>query len=197
MSLLLRQKMFPHYFQKFHTDGVEYNMYIGQSISRDREFNDVYLHNLRLWQLMLSVEVENLVKKIQPDMPMPLNVRSLVLVQSNPMSIKFSKDEKQFDVEGAYNIRYEIVKKRIDKAYVKGTNERLTEAGKLAIVYSQNKEAYEYLSYLEYLKSIDYIKGEIEWLELEDLQGVTGLKALRVELTFAPERILKDKGEDI
>ncbi len=28
-------------------------------------------------------------------------------------------DEKRFDVDGAYNARYEIVKKRIDKAYVK------------------------------------------------------------------------------
>ncbi len=190
------QQMFPHYFQKFHTDGVEYNMYIGQSIANNREFNEVYLQNLRLWQLMLSVEVENLMHKIQPNMPMPLSVRSLVLVQSNPMSIRFSKDEKQFDVEGAYNIRYEIVKKRIDKAYIKGTNERLTQAGKLAVVYSQNKEAQEYLSYFDYLQSLGYIQGEVEWLELEDLQGVTGLKALRVEIVFAPERILGDAGEE-
>ena len=28
------QKMFPHYFERYKTDGVEYNMYIGQSISK-------------------------------------------------------------------------------------------------------------------------------------------------------------------
>jgi hypothetical protein len=40
-------------------------------------------------------------------------------------------------VDGAYDIRYEIVKKRIDKALIKGTNERATQPGKIVIVYSQ------------------------------------------------------------
>ena len=60
------------------------------------------------------------------------------------LSIRFRQDEKQFDVDGAYNIRYEIVKKRIDKAYIKGTSERLTQPGKIAIVYSRDKEIGEY-----------------------------------------------------
>ena len=54
-------------------------------------------------------------------------------------------DQKQFDVDGAYNVRYEIVKKRIDKSYIKGTTERLTQAGKIAIVYSNDSDATEYL----------------------------------------------------
>ena len=41
------QQMFPHYFERYKTDGVEYNMYIGQSIAGDKEFDPVFLSNLR------------------------------------------------------------------------------------------------------------------------------------------------------
>jgi hypothetical protein len=92
-------------------------------------------------------------------------------------------DEKKFDVDGAYNIRYEIIKKRIDKAHIKGTNERLTVPGKIAIVYSQDKDAKEYKKYIKYLQSKKLL-GKVEKLELEDLQGVLGLKALRVEVIY-------------
>ncbi|NNF20171.1 MAG: GAF domain-containing protein, partial [Flavobacteriaceae bacterium] len=44
------QEMFPHYFERYKTDGVEHNMYIGQSIAETREFEPLYLNNLRLWQ---------------------------------------------------------------------------------------------------------------------------------------------------
>jgi hypothetical protein len=85
-------------------------------------------------------------------------------------------------VDGAYNIRYEIIKKRIDKVRVKDTNERLTQPGKIAIVYTQIKEAAEYLEYIEFLQGHKLLKAGIENLELEELQGVIGLKALRVEV---------------
>ena len=29
------QKMFPHYFEKYKTDGVEYNIYLGASLLKD------------------------------------------------------------------------------------------------------------------------------------------------------------------
>ena len=77
-------------------------------------------------------------------------------------------DEKQFDVDGSYNVRYEILKKRIDKAVVKGTNERLTQAGKIAIVFLQEKDKQEYLDYLQYLVDKKYIDSEIEDLTLEN-----------------------------
>jgi hypothetical protein len=99
------------------------------------------------------------------------------------MSIKFRMDEKQFDVDGAYNIRYEIIKKRIDKAHIKNTDERLTVPGKIAIVYSQDKDALEYIKYINFLQSRNQL-GNIEFLQLEDLQGVSGLKALRVEVIY-------------
>ncbi len=177
------QRMFPHYFERYKTDGVEYNMYIGSSLTDKKPFDNLYLYNLRLWQLQTMFELENIAFKAREEMNHDLRVASLILVHSNPLSIKFRMDEKQFDVDGAYNIRYEIIKKRIDKAHIKNTTERLTVPGKIAIVYSQDSDAKEYLKYIHFLQSKKYL-GKLEKLEIEDLQGVSGLKALRVEVLY-------------
>ena len=87
-------------------------------------------------------------------------------------------------MDGAYDIRYEIVKKRIDKAVIRGTSERVTQPGKIAIVYAQAGEGLEYRGYIEYLQHLCYLTDKVEDLELEELQGVHGLRALRV--TVAP-----------
>ena len=158
-------------------------MYIGSSLSEKKSFDKLYLYNLRLWQLQIMYELENIAFKTRSEMNHDLRVASLILVHSNPMSIKFRMDEKQFDVDGAYNIRYEIIKKRIDKAHIKNTDERLTTPGKIVIVYSQENDAKEYLKYIKFLQSKNYL-GALENLEIEDLQGVTGLKALRVEVIY-------------
>jgi hypothetical protein len=185
------QLMYPHYFERYKTDGVEFNMYIGESITKEDSFDLIYLHNLRLWQLQTMCEMENIAYHEIKYMEQELRVASLILVHSNPMAIKFRMDEKQFDVDGAYNIRYEIIKKRIDKAHIKGTNERLTTPGKLAIVYSQDKDALEYAKYIKFLQSKNQL-GKIEFLQLEDLQGVSGLKALRVEVIYQKDFNLKN-----
>lgn len=177
------QEMYPHYFERYKTDGVEHDMYIGQSLVNDRPYDNLYLQNLRLWQLQMMYEMENVAHSLKKCMPHQLEIASLVLVHSNPLSIRFRMDEKQFDVDGAYNIRYEIIKKRIDKAHIKGTDERLTVPGKISIVYSQDKNAAEYLKYIKFLQSKNCL-GKVEKLELEDLQGVSGLKALRVEVIY-------------
>ena len=177
------QDMFPHYFERYKTDGVEYNMYIGASINKTRVFNEIYLFNLRLWQLQTTCEMENIAYSLRKKMKNELRVASLILVHSNSMAIKFRMDEKQFDVDGAYNIRYEIIKKRIDKAFIKNTEERLTVPGKIAIVYSQDKDALEYIKYINFLQSKKQL-GKLEFLELEVLQGAAGLKALRVEVIY-------------
>jgi hypothetical protein len=116
-----------------------------------------------------------------------LETTHLILVQNTPLSIRFRFDEKQFDVDGAYNIRYEIMKKRIDKAVIKGRAERLTQPGKIAIVYSQDREAAEYKRYLDFLLHAGHLTGEREELELEDLQGIQGLRALRVTVNMQRE----------
>eukprot|EP01029_Cantina_marsupialis_P017020 TRINITY_DN382362_c0_g2_i1.p1 TRINITY_DN382362_c0_g2~~TRINITY_DN382362_c0_g2_i1.p1 ORF type:complete len:216 (-),score=46.57 TRINITY_DN382362_c0_g2_i1:38-622(-) len=172
--------MFPHYFEKYRTDGVEHNIYIGQSISEQKPFDRIYLKNLRLWQLIVSAELARKTESLKGSLPIDLDVTGLILVHSQPLAIRFRQDEKKFDVDGAYNIRYEIVKKRIDKAEIKGTNERLTQPGKLAIIFSQEGEMVEYQRYLEYLVAKGYFEDDIEHLQLEDLQGVYGLRAIRV-----------------
>lgn len=180
------QEMFPHYFQRYKTDGVEFNMYIGESLTNERPFDLLYLYNLRLWQLKTMCELEQIAYNLIDELPYHLRVASLILIHSNPLAIRFSMEQKQFDVDGAYNARYEIVKKRIDKSHIKGTNERLTQPGKIAIVYSQSRDAYEYINYIKYLQS-ENLLGEIELLDLEDLQGVSGLKAIRVEVLYKPK----------
>ncbi len=178
------QAMFPHYFERYKTDGVEHNMYIGSTIANDRTFDELYLNNLRLWQLQTMVEMENKHYSLKPHLPVQLDVASLLLVYSTPLAIRFRMDEKRFDVDGTYNARYEIIKKRIDKSIIKGTNERLTQKGKLAIVYSQKKDEREYLRYIHFLKAKGYFTNNIEIVELDGLQGVTGLKAIRAEILY-------------
>lgn len=178
------QAIFPHFYERFKTDGVEHNMYIGQSLVKDENFNKVYLNNLRLWQLTTMCDMENNFYSLQNETPLKLDCASLILVFSNSLSIRYRVDEKKFDVDGSYNARYEIIKKRIDKAFIKGTEERITQKGKLVIVYSQKKDELEYMRYLDFLKTKDYVANDLELLELEDLQGVIGLKALRVSIIY-------------
>ena len=178
------QKMFPHYFERYKTDGVEYNMYIGQSISKQKQFDPIHLQNLRLWQLMVMVEMENEFASLQQDLEVPVEIASLILVYNASLAIHFRMDEKRFDVEGAYNARYEIIKKRIDKAHIKGTHERITRPGSIAIVYSHEQDAIEYRKYLDFLCTKGYMKSKVEDHELENLQGMSGLRALRVEIEY-------------
>ena len=181
------QAMYPHYFERFKTDGVEHNMYIGESITKDDSFNLIYLYNLRLWQLQVMCEMENSYYLMKSKLPVSLDVASMILVFNQPLSISFRMDEKQFDVDGTYNARYEIVKKRVDKAYIKGTKERVTQKGKISIVYSQKQDEIEYLRYIKFLQSKKYVDTDVEIVELQDLQAVTGLKAIRVSVLYHKE----------
>ncbi len=178
------QQMYPHFFERFKTDGVEHNMYIGESITKETSFNQIYLYNLRLWQLQVMCEMENAYYLMKSDFPVSLDVASMILVFNQPLSISFRMDEKQFDVDGTYNARYEIVKKRVDKAFIKGTKERVTQKGKISIVYSQKQDEQEYLSYIRFLQSKNYLDTDVEIVELQDLQAVTGLKAIRVSVLY-------------
>ncbi|WP_018479734.1 GAF domain-containing protein [Pontibacter roseus] len=178
------QQIFPHYFEKYKTDGLEYNIYIGESLLNNGNFEQLYLKNMRLWQLMLTCEIARRIQKLRANLKLPLEITQLILVHSNPISIRFRLDEKKFDVEGADNIRYEIIKKRIDKAVLRGSDERLTQPGKIAIVYTQQREAQEYRRYIDFLQAEGYIEDEVEDVELEEMQGVQGLRALRISINF-------------
>lgn len=176
------QNIYPHYFERFKTDGVEHNLYIGASITPSKAFDTMYLHNLRLWQLQTLCEMELKHHQLKSSLPYALDVTSLILVFNSPISIRFRMDEKRFDVDGTYNARYEVVKKRIDKANIKGTKDRITQKEKITIVYSHNTEETEYLHYIKFLQFKKILEPTIEQFEVEELQGVSGLKAIRVKV---------------
>jgi hypothetical protein len=182
------QSMFPHYFEKQQTDGVDYTIYVGRSLREDGIFDPLYLRNLRLWQLMVACGVALRAERLKDRLPVPLEVTNLILIQHVPLAIRFRVDEKRFDVDGAYNVRYEIIKKRIDKAIIRGTTERLTQPGRIALVYSHSSEAQEWREYIAYLQRLGYLAGDIEELELDELQGAEGLRAVRVTVDFATRR---------
>jgi hypothetical protein len=178
------QKVYPHYFERYVTDGVEFNIYMGQSLTPRRKFDEIYLRNMKMWQLSVLAKAARITSHLERHLPHPLHTTQLILAHSIPLTISFRIAERKFDVDGAYNIRYEIIKKRIDKVRIKETNERLTQPGKIGIVYSQAKDATEYMEYIEFLQNQKLLKPGVEQLDLEELQGVIGLKALRVDVNF-------------
>ena len=181
------QEVYPHYFERYITDGIEFNIYVGQSLSPNKPFNEMYVRNLKLWQLRLLTRAARIAHTLEKRLSLPLQTTQLILAHSIPLSISFRRKERKFDVDGAYNIRYEIIKKRIDKVHLKESEERLTQPGTVAIVYSQTKELEEYLSYVEFLQNEKLLGDTIEHLELEDTQGISGLKAIRVDINLDEE----------
>jgi hypothetical protein len=183
------QAIFPHYFERHRTDGVDYLGYMGASLMEDGNFNQIYLKNLRLWQLKLACGMAWNTEQLKSSLKVPLDTAHLILVQDTPLSIRFRYDEKRFDVDGAYDIRHEIIKSRLDKAVIKGGRERLTQPGKIAIVYSHSEEAKEMRHHIEFLRSEGYLTRELETLELADLPGVQGLKSFRVGVNLGSQAL--------
>lgn len=194
------QRLYPCYFEKFQTDGLEYNIYAGSSIARGRQLDPLYLDNLRLRQLLWTCKVMKKVDELHPQIQhllhpvlselkpngsdhtdeKEINIAPLILAYMTPITLKFRWDEKRLDVLGSYNIRYEMLKKRIDKSIIHGTSERLTQPGFISIVYTQDQEMAAYEKHFTYLVKKNMIKPDWERLQLETMQGVEGLKALRV-----------------
>jgi len=187
------QEIYPHYFERYITDGVEFNIYLGQSLSPHKPFNEMYVRNLKLWQLTFLAKAARLTASLEKRLPLPMQTTQLILAHAVPLSISFRRKERKFDVDGAYNIRYEIIKKRIDKVHLFDSEERLTQPGKVAIVYSQQKELAEYLEYVEFLQNEGLLGDNVEQLDLEDTQGISGLKAIRVDVNFTSESTMTPK----
>ncbi|HEX3081165.1 MAG TPA: GAF domain-containing protein [Puia sp.] len=172
--------IFPCYFEKFRTDGVEYDIYAGQSIVPHVPFKKEHLQEMKRWQLKSMIQVVHLVQNLAPEMDFPLQTTQLLFAHPQTIDITFRKDERRFDVEGAYNIRYHIIKKRIDKVLILDTNERLTQPGKIALVYFDERDAEEFKGFISELQNENLLLNDLEELDLETLQGVDGLKAIRV-----------------
>ena len=176
------QGIYPCYFEKFRTDGVEYDLYMGQSIAPEIPMPPGLLHTLRFKQLELMANIVKATTALQDELEVYMQTTHLIFVYEKLIDISFRVDEQRFDVEGSYNIRYQMVKKRIDKAHVKDTQERLTQPGKITIIYFNAWEATEYKGYITELRKQNVLKDDLEYLEVEELQGVQGLKALRVSV---------------
>ena len=174
------QESFPVYFDKFRTDGVEYDVYAGSSITPGKTLTRDILKEMRKKQLAVMANIARQTKALLPTIPIPLQTTQLIFVHSTPIDIAFRPDERRFDVEGSYNIRYQVVKKRIDKAFIKNSSQRLTQPGTIAIVYFEQTEIADYLEGIIALQGAQVLSHETDWLELEDLQGVSGLKAIRM-----------------
>jgi hypothetical protein len=179
------QQVFPHYFEKHQTDGIDYVIYLGASMHPDEKQNPFFLKNLTLWQFKVACGLAWHTRQIQPELKVALDTCHLILVNHAPLSIRFRYDEKRFDVDGAYDVRHEIIKSRLDKAMIKGGRERLTQPGQIAVVYSHPKEGREIRQHIDYLQSRGHLLEDLESIDLEDLPGVRGLKALRVGINMA------------
>lgn len=185
------QRSVPHYFERHRTDGIDYIIYAGQPLLESGTFEPLLLKNMRLWQMMTACGVAWHTADVRAAMQLPLETAHLILVQDAPLTIRFRYDEKRFDIDGAYDIRHEILRSRVDKAVVAGSGQRLTQPGYLAVVYSQSGEEKELLRHLEFMRSSGYVTDEPEHLELEDLPGVQGLRALRVRVNLESKTLAK------
>jgi hypothetical protein len=100
-----------------------------------------------------------------------------------------------FDVRGTRDTRYEIVKKRIDKAIDEATQARITQPGMLTLVYSTEEEWIEYQRYFRYLMREGWIEPPIEQGMVQPLQGVSGLKYARVKILPQQPTTAADPGQ--
>ena len=190
------QAIFPHYYERFKTDGIDYNLYIGRSISPHKKFSYNEVKQIRYWQLQATIALEHAYKGIQKKMPLKMEVASLIFATNSTLDILFKMDEKRFDVNGYNNAKYEIIKKRINKAYIKDSDERINQPGKICIIYSEDVLREEYTAYLNTLIEKKYLKNDIEYLEIDDLQGISGLLAIRVSVKYKNELIKYIKLDD-
>lgn len=174
------QSIYPCYFETFRSDGMEYDIYIGQSITPQKPFKQSYLRQLRRLQLIYTAKITQKTHQLLPQLSKKLQTAQLIFVHTNPIDINFRNDERRFDVEGHYNIRYEMLKKRIDKVYIKNSQERLTQPGKIALIYFKKEDIKNYINFIREMQGNNILEENLEYLDLEDLQGVKDLKALRI-----------------
>ena len=176
------QQIIPHYCDHELTDGIDHMIYVGASINS--QFTVFHLHCLRYEQLRAICDCARTCFEMRDRFNTPLQVTHLVLVQETTVDIFHDEQtEKIFDLRSSTrDTRYEIVKKRIDKALDATTQTRITQPGMLTIVYSSQAEWTEYQQYLRYLAREGWVDSHIESSTVEKLQGITGLKFARVRI---------------
>lgn len=180
------QQVIPHYCDIEATDGINHMIYVGEAI--DPKFCTFHLRSLRYEQMRAICDCARTAFSLQSRYGTTLKVTHLVLVQDLTVDIFHDEStEKLFDVRGTRDIRYEIVKKRIDKAVDEHTQTRITQPGMLTVVYSTEEEWAEYQQYCRYLAREGWVDSKLETGTVEPLQGITGLKFARVRVLPAAD----------
>ncbi|OFV18566.1 hypothetical protein HMPREF3127_06825 [Sphingobacterium sp. HMSC13C05] len=178
------QGNYPSYFQKFRTDGIEYDIYIGESITPQQSFSYEFINVFRRQQIVSMARIALKAYHAKDTLPLALETTQLIFINPHSIDISFREDERRFDVEGSLNIRYEIIKKRIDKIRIKRTKERLTQVNKIAIVYLSDEILEDLMLSIQAIYDMGIIEHTIEHLKLEDVQGIAGLKAIRLSVNL-------------
>ena len=175
------QRLAPHYCDLETTDGIDHMIYAGRSI--DPNFGKFHLRSLRYEQLRAVCDCARAALRLEQAQSNHLEVTHLVLVQDSTVDIFHDETrEALFDVRGTRDTRYEIVKKRIDKAIDDKTHTRITQPAMLTVVYSSPEEKVEYQQYFRYLGREGWIDSELEQGTVQPLQGVNGLKYMRAKV---------------
>ncbi len=188
------QQILPHYCDIECTDGMDHMIYVGKSI--DPKFSQFHLHSLRYEQLRAICDCGRTVFRLQAESQINMELAHLVLVQNTTIDIFHNENtEKMFDVKGTRDIRYELVKKRIEKAVDKDAQERITQSGMLTVVYSTEDEWEEYQQYLRYLSREGWVEAKVQTGMVESLQGVSGLKFARVRILPDTKALLAEYRE--
>ncbi|GAA4176512.1 GAF domain-containing protein [Sphingobacterium ginsenosidimutans] len=178
------QGNYPSYFQKFRTDGIEYDIYVGESITPQQTFSSEFINIFRRQQIISMARIALKAYHAKRDLPLALETTQLIFINPHSIDISFREDERRFDVEGSLNIRYEIIKKRIDKIRIKRTKERLTQTNKIAIVYLSDEILEDLNLSIQAIYDMGIIESTVEHLKLEDVQGIVGLKAIRLTVNL-------------
>lgn len=178
------QDIFPSYFELFRSDGVEYDMYVGQSITPTKVFKPSFLREIRKQQIISMARIGRRAAQIAPTLVVPMDVTLLIFVHTSAIDISFREDERRFDVEGGYNIRYQMVKKRIDKTRIKNSGERLVRPNTLAIVFQGDMLGTEIGELLTEVAATGLLRSDFEFCTLEEIQGVSELRAARADIVL-------------
>lgn len=183
---LSMQAITPHYCDLEATDGIDHMIYTGKAI--DPNFTEFQLKALRYEQLRAMCDCARQGLTLKQTYNTTMEITHLVLVQMVTVDIVHDETtERLFDVRGSRDTRYEIVKKRIDKARDAATQNRITQPGMLTIVYSTHEEWEEYQHYLRYLHREGFVSNTLEEGNVEPMQGISGLKFTRVQVLPAPD----------
>ncbi|MDY7008432.1 MAG: GAF domain-containing protein [Cyanobacteriota bacterium] len=181
------QQILPHHCDFEATDGIDHMIYLGKSINP--KFSKFHLCSLRYEQLRAICDCARTILRLKAESEeVTLGVVHLVLVQNSTIDIYHNEStERLFDVKGTRDIRYEIVKKRIDKGVDRETKERITQPGMLTVVYSTDEEWQEYQQYFRYLVREGWVEDKFESGLVEPLQGVSGLRFVRARVLLPEE----------